>query len=80
MAPFEALYGRKCRSPICWNDFSENIVMGTEFIEETFKNVTLIKARIQAAQDRQKSYVDLKRREDEFAIGDKVFLKVSPTM
>ena len=79
MAPFEALYGRKCRSPICWNDFSENIVLGTEFIEETVKNVRLIQARIQAAQDRQKSYADLKQREDEFAIGDKVFLKVSPT-
>ena len=62
MAPFEALYGRKCRSPICWNDYSENVVLGTEFIEETIKNVRLIQARIQAAQDRQKSYADLKRR------------------
>ncbi|XP_010666675.1 uncharacterized protein LOC104883811 [Beta vulgaris subsp. vulgaris] len=76
MAPFEALYGRKCRSPICWNDFSENVVLVTKFMEETVKNVLLIQNRIQAAQDRQKSYVDLKRRE---AVGDKVFLKVSPT-
>ena len=56
MAPLEALYGRKCRSSIFWNDFSENIVFGTEFIEETVKNVKLIQARIQAAQDRQTSY------------------------
>ena len=76
MTPFEALYGRKCRSPICWNDSSENIVLGTKFIEETIKNVKLIQVRIQAAQDRQKNYADLKRREGEFAVGDKVFLKV----
>ena len=79
MAPFEALYGRKCQSLIYWNDFSENIVLGTEFIEKTVKNVKLIQARFQAAQDRQKSYADLKRQEDEFALGDKVFWKVSPT-
>ena len=58
MAPFEALYARRCKSPVCWNDFSENIVLGTEFIKETVKNVKLIQARIQAVKDRQKSYAD----------------------
>ena len=78
MAPFEALYGRKCRSPLCWNDISETVVLGPQLIEETMQQVRMIQARIQAAQDRQKSYADLKRREEEFEVGDKVLLKVSP--
>lgn len=53
--------------------------MGTKFIEETVKNVKMIQARIQASPDKQKSYADSKRREDEFVVGDKVFMKVSPT-
>ncbi|XP_021747869.1 uncharacterized protein LOC110713730 [Chenopodium quinoa] len=78
MTPFEALYGRKCRSPICWNDTSETMILGPQMIEDTVKQVREIQAKIQAAQDRQKSYADLKRREEEFGIGDKVLLKVSP--
>ncbi|XP_021736435.1 uncharacterized protein LOC110702984 [Chenopodium quinoa] len=78
MAPFEALYGRKCRSPLCWSDISETIILGPQLIEETTKQVREIQAKIQAAQDRQKSYADLKRREEEFQVGDKVLLKVSP--
>ncbi|XP_021762191.1 uncharacterized protein LOC110726957 [Chenopodium quinoa] len=73
MAPFEALYGRKWRSPICWNDISETMILGP-----TVKQVKEIQAKIQAAQDRQKSYAGLKRREEEFEVGDKVLLKVSP--
>ncbi|XP_021718806.1 uncharacterized protein LOC110686493 [Chenopodium quinoa] len=61
MAPFEALYGRKCRSPICWNDISETMVLGLEMIENMVKQVKLIQEKIKAAQDRQKSYVDLKK-------------------
>ncbi|XP_021740113.1 uncharacterized protein LOC110706502 [Chenopodium quinoa] len=78
MAPFEALYGRKCRSLICWNDISETMILGHQMIEDTVKQVREIQAKIQAAQDRKKSYADLKRREEEFKIGDKVLLKVSP--
>ncbi|XP_021746202.1 uncharacterized protein LOC110712091 [Chenopodium quinoa] len=74
MTPFEALYGRKCRSPICWNDISETMILGPQMIENTVKKVR----EIQAAQDLQKCYADLKRREEEFAVGDKVLLKVSP--
>ncbi|XP_021775162.1 uncharacterized protein LOC110739015 [Chenopodium quinoa] len=62
MAPFEALYGRKCRSPVCWNDYSEHLVIGTGYIEEMVNKVKFIRSRIQAAQDRQKSYADLKRQ------------------
>ncbi|XP_021757123.1 uncharacterized protein LOC110722167 [Chenopodium quinoa] len=78
MALFEALYGRKCRSPICWNDISETMILGPQMIEDTVKQVREIQSKIQAAQYRQKSYADLKRREEAFEIGDKVLLKVSP--
>ncbi|XP_021762502.1 uncharacterized protein LOC110727243 [Chenopodium quinoa] len=79
MAPFEALYGRKCGSLVRWNDYSENLVLGTEYIEEMVNKVKLIRSRIQATQDKKKIYADLKRRDDEFNVGDKVFLKVSST-
>ncbi|KAD2805709.1 hypothetical protein E3N88_39086 [Mikania micrantha] len=62
-APFEALYGRKCRSPVCWSEVGENRIIGPE---------------IKAARDRQKSYADNRRRPLEFQIGDLVMLKVSP--
>ncbi|XP_021748538.1 uncharacterized protein LOC110714340 [Chenopodium quinoa] len=68
MTPFKALYGRKCRSPICWNDISETMILGPQMIEDTVKKVREIEAKIQAAQDRQKSYADLKRREEEFEL------------
>nr|GEW40030.1 putative reverse transcriptase domain-containing protein [Tanacetum cinerariifolium] len=63
--PFEALYGKKCHSPVCWNEVGEFHLTGPEI-------------KIQAARDRQKSYVDLKRKPMEFQVGDKVMLKVSP--
>ncbi|XP_021770717.1 uncharacterized protein LOC110734896 [Chenopodium quinoa] len=72
MDPFEALYGRKCRSPICWNDISETMILGLQMIKDTIKKVR----EIQAVQDRQKSYADLKRKEEEFEVGDKVLLKL----
>ncbi|XP_021743414.1 uncharacterized protein LOC110709501 [Chenopodium quinoa] len=78
MALFEALYGRKCRSLVCWNDISETMILEPQMIEDRVKQVKEIQPKIQAAQDRQKSYADLKRREQEFEVGDKVFLKVSP--
>lgn len=78
MAPFEALYGRKCRSPMCWDDVTEAAVLGPEMVQESIEQVRLIREKLKAAQDRQKSYADLKRRPIEFEVGDKVFLKVSP--
>lgn len=78
MAPFEALYGRKCRSPVCWSDISESVVLGPEFIEETVKQVKLIQDKIKVSQDRQKSYADLKRRDEEYEVGEMVLLKISP--
>ncbi|GJZ23775.1 putative reverse transcriptase domain-containing protein [Tanacetum coccineum] len=77
-APFEALYGRKCRSPVCWTEVGEAQILGPELIQETTEKIIQIKQRMQAARDRQKSYADLKRKPMEFQIGDKVMLKVSP--
>nr|GEX32797.1 putative reverse transcriptase domain, ribonuclease H-like domain, aspartic peptidase domain protein [Tanacetum cinerariifolium] len=77
-APFEALYGRKCRSPVCWTEVGEDQILGPELIQETTENIVQIKQRMQVARDRQKSYADLKRKPMEFQIGDKVMLKVSP--
>ncbi|GKD74435.1 putative reverse transcriptase domain-containing protein [Tanacetum coccineum] len=77
-APFEALYGRKCRSPVCWTKVGEAQILGPELIQETTERIVQIKQRMQAARDRQKSYADLKRKPMEFQVGDKVMLKVSP--
>ncbi|GJR18762.1 putative reverse transcriptase domain-containing protein [Tanacetum coccineum] len=77
-APFEALYGRKCRSPVCWTKVGEAQILGPELIQETTEKIVQIKQRMQAARDRQKSYADLKRKPMEFQVGDKVMLKVSP--
>ncbi|GJV85939.1 putative reverse transcriptase domain-containing protein [Tanacetum coccineum] len=76
--PFEALYGRKCRSPICLTEVGEAQILGPDLIQETTKKIIHIKQRMQAARDRQKSYADLKRKPMEFQVGDKVMLKVSP--
>nr|GEY14278.1 putative reverse transcriptase domain, ribonuclease H-like domain, aspartic peptidase domain protein [Tanacetum cinerariifolium] len=77
-APFEARYGRKCRSPVCWTEVGEAQILGPELIQETTEKIVQIKQRMQAARDRQKSYADLKRKPKEFQVGDKVMLKVSP--
>ncbi|GJT92161.1 putative reverse transcriptase domain-containing protein [Tanacetum coccineum] len=77
-APFEALYGRKCRSPVCWAEVGEVQLTGPEIVQETTERIIQVKQRMQAARDRQKSYADLKRKPMEFEVGDKVMLKVSP--
>ncbi|GJS70011.1 putative reverse transcriptase domain-containing protein [Tanacetum coccineum] len=75
---FEALYGRKCRSPVCWAEVGEVQLTGPEIVQETTEKIIQVKQRMQAARDRQKSYADLKRKPMEFEVGDKVMLKVSP--
>ncbi|GKD21703.1 putative reverse transcriptase domain-containing protein, partial [Tanacetum coccineum] len=72
--PFEALYGRKCRLPICWAEVGDSQLTGPEIIHKTTKNIIQIKSRI----DRRKSYTDVRRKPLEFQVGDKVMLKVSP--
>ncbi|KAK5795377.1 hypothetical protein PVK06_036639 [Gossypium arboreum] len=78
MAPYEALYGRRCRTPTCWTELGERQVLGSELVVDTESKVKLIRDRLKEASDRQKSYADLKRKEIEFAVGDMFFLKVSP--
>nr|GEU57665.1 putative reverse transcriptase domain-containing protein [Tanacetum cinerariifolium] len=77
-ALFEALYGRKCRSPIMWAETKESRLIGPELVQETTDKVVLIKERLKAARDRQKIYGDNKRKPLEFKVGDQVLLKVSP--
>ncbi|KAA3465845.1 DNA/RNA polymerases superfamily protein [Gossypium australe] len=78
MAPYEALYGRRCRTPTCWIELGERRLLGPGLILETEEKVMLIRGRLKEASDRQKSYADLKRKEIEYSVGDYVFLKVSP--
>ncbi|GJS13758.1 putative reverse transcriptase domain-containing protein [Tanacetum coccineum] len=77
VSPYEALCGRKCRSPVCWAEVGEAQLTGPELIQETMEKIILIKQRMQATQDRQKSYADQKRKPMAFEDGDRVMLKVS---
>nr|GEU60326.1 putative reverse transcriptase domain-containing protein [Tanacetum cinerariifolium] len=77
-ALFEALYGRKCRSPVCWAEVRDAQLTDPEIIYETTEKIVKIKQRIQAARDCQKSYADVRRKPLEFQVGDRVMLKVSP--
>ncbi|GJT14277.1 30S ribosomal protein S9, mitochondrial [Tanacetum coccineum] len=74
-APFKALYGRKCKSPVLWAKIGESSLIGPEFVQETTDKVILIKENLKAARDRQKSYVDCGRKPLEFEVGDRVLLK-----
>ncbi|XP_074277795.1 uncharacterized protein LOC141601413 [Silene latifolia] len=78
MTPFEALYGRKCRSPVYWDDVTDAVTLGPDLIKQVVEQVHVIRQKMRALQDRKKSYTDLKRSEIEFAVGDKVLLKLSP--
>ncbi|GJY44271.1 reverse transcriptase domain-containing protein [Tanacetum coccineum] len=77
-APFEALYGRKCRSPVLWAEIGDSGLIGPELVQETTDKVVVIRDRLKAARDRQKSYTDNRRKPLEFQVGDHVMLKVSP--
>jgi len=77
MPPNEELYRRKCRTPLCWDEVSERKLIGPELVQQTEEKVKLIRDRLKVATDRHKSYIDLKRRDIWYSVGDKVFLKVS---
>lgn len=79
MAPFEALYGRRCRTPLCWHESGESVVLGPEIVRETTKTVKMIRDKMKISQSRQKSYHDKRRKDLEFQEGDHVFLRVTPT-
>ena len=78
MAPYEALYGRSCRSPLCWTKVGESSITSPNLIRDTSEKVSLIRQRLLTTQSRQKSYADVRRRPLEFEVGDHVFLKVMP--
>jgi len=69
MAPFEALYGRRCRTPLCWFESGENVVLGPDIVHQTTKKVKLIQEKMKASQSRQKSYHDKHRKDLEFQEG-----------
>ncbi|GJX03608.1 reverse transcriptase domain-containing protein [Tanacetum coccineum] len=77
-APFEALYERKCRSPVLWAEIGESSLIGPEMVQEMTDKVVLIKEKLKAARHRQKSYADNRHKPLEFEVGDKVLLKVLP--
>nr|GEZ34174.1 reverse transcriptase domain-containing protein [Tanacetum cinerariifolium] len=77
-ASFEALYGRRCRTPIAWEEVGERKIIGPEIIQETTDKIVQVKERLKTTQDRQKSNADHRRNPLEFSVGDKVLLKVSP--
>ena len=78
MAPYETLYGRKCRTPVCWDEVGERKLVGPEIVQMTCDKIKVIRDRLKIAQDRQKSYADNRRRDLEFEVGDMVFLRISP--
>jgi hypothetical protein len=78
MALFEMLYGRKCRTPLFWNETGERKVFGPDILQDVEKQVRMVRENLRVAQSRQKSYVDHRRRELSFEVGDFVYLKVSP--
>jgi hypothetical protein len=79
MAPFEALYGRRCRTPLNWSQAGEREIFGPNLVLEAEEKVRVIKKNLEAAQARQKSYHDKRRKPLQFEVGDHVYLKVSPT-
>ncbi|KAI3691369.1 hypothetical protein L2E82_49718 [Cichorium intybus] len=77
-APYEALYGRKCHSPLCWVEIGDRQLTRVDLIQETTDKIAIIRDKLKIARDRQKSYADNRRKPLEFQVGDKVLLKVSP--
>ncbi|XP_062227414.1 uncharacterized protein LOC133925534 [Phragmites australis] len=78
MSPFEALYGRKCRTPLLWSEVGERTLFGPALLKDTEEQVAKIRENLRAAQSRQKGYADNQRRDLTFEVGDYVYLKVSP--
>jgi hypothetical protein len=78
MAPFKALYGRQCRTPLFWSETEESQVFGPKVLKDAEKQVQMIRENLRVAQSWQKSYADKKRRYLSFEVGNFVYLKVSP--
>jgi hypothetical protein len=79
MAPFEALYGRRCRTPLSWSETGERKIFGPDLVVEAEDKVRVIQANLKTAQSRQKDYADKRRKPLQFQVRDFVYLRVSPT-
>jgi len=79
MAPFEALYGRRCRTPLSWSQTGERKIFGPDLVIEAENKVKVIQENLKAAQSRQNSYADKRRKSLQFEVGDHIYLRVSPT-
>jgi len=79
MAPYEALYGRRCRTPLCWYQDGESVLVGPELLQQTTEKVQLVRDRFQASKSQQKAYTDRRRRPLEFEAREHVFLRVTRT-
>ena len=78
MAPFEAMYGRKCRTLVCWDEVGERRLIGLELVQVTSEKVKVVHDNLKTTRYRQRSYVDNCHKDLQFEIGDRVFLKISP--
>ncbi|XP_028098423.1 uncharacterized protein LOC114298116 [Camellia sinensis] len=78
MAPYEALFGRKYRTSICWIEVGDRSFIGPEIVQVTTKKIQIIQQKFKTAQSRQKSYADQRTRDLEFEVGDHVFVKITP--
>ena len=77
MAPYKTSYGRRCRTLVCWTELNKHKMIGPDIVKDTKEKVQVSRQKLKVASDRKKSYADLKRRDIEYEVGDKVFLKVS---
>lgn len=78
MAPYEALYGRKCRSPVCWTEVGDRVLLGPEIVQTTTEKIKIILQRLKTAQSRQKRYADQRKRAFEYGAGDHVLITAIP--
>ncbi|XP_019435966.1 PREDICTED: uncharacterized protein LOC109342437 [Lupinus angustifolius] len=79
MAPYEAVYGRKCRTPLCWSEAGENLVLGRDVFQQAMEKIRMIRENMKTAQSKHKSYYDKRRTSLSFEEGDHVFMRVVPT-
>ena len=79
MAPFEALYGRQCRTPLSWSQTGERKIFGPKVVVEVEEKVKVVQENLRVAQSRQKSYFDKRRKPLKINVGDHVYLRVAPT-
>ncbi|XP_050920263.1 uncharacterized protein LOC127137899 [Lathyrus oleraceus] len=77
MAPLEALYGRRCRNPLCWYESGESVILGPEIIQQTTEKLKIIQEKMKASQSWKKRYHDKRRKDLEFQEGDHVFMRVT---